>query len=91
MIAHQFDGVKYTVIFHDSGKMEALRYGEDWRDLTGDGMVLAMLQDYHFLREQSDLADQQIECLMNEVEYLRDKLEQICKLSNLSELEKINC
>ena len=43
---------KYTIIFHeDTGRMEALRYGELWRDLTGDGMILAMLQEIDSLKE----------------------------------------
>ena len=33
---------KYEVTF-DGGKLSATRYGEQWRDLTGDGMVLAMM------------------------------------------------
>ncbi len=37
-------GEKYTVS-HDNGlNFHALRYGEPWRDLTGDGLVLAMAQ-----------------------------------------------
>lgn len=41
--AHSFEGGKYTVIEHDDGSMEALRYGEPWRDLTGDKLIGAML------------------------------------------------
>lgn len=36
---------KYTVICPDdwkNEKFECLRYGEEWRDLCGDGMVLAL-------------------------------------------------
>lgn len=30
----------YTIVFHDNGKMEALRCDEyEWRDLTGDTLV----------------------------------------------------
>lgn len=37
-------GGKYTVQ-HDHGtNLKALRHGEPWRDLTGDGLVLAMAQ-----------------------------------------------
>lgn len=38
-----YDG-KYTVVFDKQGRLYALRNGETWRDMTGDGMVLAMLQ-----------------------------------------------
>ena len=50
MIKHTVGDGKYTIIFHDSGSMEALRYGEPWRDLTGDGLVLAMLQEIDSLK-----------------------------------------
>lgn len=39
------DSGKYTVIHHNGTNFRALRYGEDWRDLTGDGLVLAMAQE----------------------------------------------
>jgi len=73
MISHTFGEGKYTVIFHDSGKLESLRYDEKWRDLTGDGLILAMLQDYDFLKEQFELANQQLDSLINEVDYLHQQ------------------
>lgn len=39
------DNGKYTFIFDEkTGNFEALRYGEEWRSLVGDGAVLALLQ-----------------------------------------------
>ena len=35
---------KYTYILYKSGRHEALRYGESWRDLTGDGFIMALGQ-----------------------------------------------
>lgn len=35
---------KYTVIHNNGADFRALRYGESWRSLTGDGLVLAMAQ-----------------------------------------------
>lgn len=43
-LERQYDDGKYTVIF-DDGRLYALRHGEPWRDLTGDKLVLAMLQE----------------------------------------------
>jgi len=40
------DGGKYTVVQHSDGRLEALRYGETWRDLTGDNLFLALLDAY---------------------------------------------
>ena len=39
------DDGKYTVIQDSTGGMRALRYGEEWRDCTGDGMILTLAQD----------------------------------------------
>lgn len=36
---------KYTLVLDEKGKLSALRYGEVWRDLTGDGLVLAMFNE----------------------------------------------
>lgn len=45
------DDGKYTVI-HDNGvNFRALRYGEEWRSLTGDKLVLTMAQEIERLRE----------------------------------------
>jgi hypothetical protein len=48
-------GNKYEIIFNQkTGELKALRHGEEWRDLTGDGMVLGMLQKIDDLREEVD-------------------------------------
>jgi len=30
---------KYTVVLHTNGSVSALRYGEEWRDCTGDNLI----------------------------------------------------
>jgi hypothetical protein len=35
---------KYTYVRNEDASQHALRYGEPWRDLTGDGFILAMAQ-----------------------------------------------
>jgi ubiquinone biosynthesis protein UbiJ len=52
MIRHNVGDNKYTIVFYDDGSIKAFRHGEHWRDLTGDGMVLAMLQEIDDLKEQ---------------------------------------
>jgi hypothetical protein len=48
----ELDG-KYTIIFEQQPfRFEALRYGQSWRDLTGDKLVLAMAQRIHELEAQ---------------------------------------
>lgn len=44
-----YDG-KYTVIF-DDGKLSALRYGEPWRDITGDNLIYWMFVEIEELRQ----------------------------------------
>lgn len=40
-----FDNGKYTVVFEEhTGNLYALRHGKPWRDLTGDQLILSMLQ-----------------------------------------------
>jgi len=54
-MVHNFYDGKYTVIYDDteSGSVDfrALRHGQEWcRSLVGDGLVLAMLQDFDELK-----------------------------------------
>ena len=35
---------KYEVLHENGANLRALRYGEPWRDLCGDGLVLALVQ-----------------------------------------------
>lgn len=44
---------KYTVIF-DEGRLSALRYGEPWRDLTGDNLIYWMMVEIEQLREANE-------------------------------------
>lgn len=46
---------KYIIERLGSGKLHALRYGEPWRDLTGDGLVLALVRQVESLEECLDL------------------------------------
>jgi len=45
------DGGKYKVIQESDGRLHALRYGEEWRDLVGDGLVCSMAYEIANLRE----------------------------------------
>lgn len=42
---------KYTLVY-ENNKFHALRYGKEWRDLTGDGMVLALCNEILELKEE---------------------------------------
>lgn len=43
---YDFNNGKYTVQEENGTNFKAFRYGEEWRDLTGDGLILSMLYDY---------------------------------------------
>ncbi len=43
---------KYTIQMDTNGNLWALRYGEMWRSMTGDGMVLALAQEVERLRDE---------------------------------------
>lgn len=42
---------KYRILWDDDG-FRALRYGKEWRDLTGDSLVLVLVQEVEALRKQ---------------------------------------
>jgi hypothetical protein len=47
-----FGSGKYTLEHNNGANLRALRYGEQWRDLSGDGMVLALVQEVEELRQK---------------------------------------
>ena len=57
-----YDG-KYTVILPANGGLKALRHGKEWRDLCGDGLVLALAQEVDKLRETNETLTTQIALL----------------------------
>lgn len=66
---------KYTVIFDEStGKLEALRYDEPWQDISGNGLVLAMLQEVNYLRKSLEVCRSNSEQYSKELQDTLDKL-----------------
>lgn len=47
----EIEGGKYTLIL-DQGRLTALRYGEPWRDVTGDSLVYWMMCEIRELQDQ---------------------------------------
>ena len=55
---------KYEWRFDEkTGKLTCLRYGGEWRDETGDGAVLALLQHVESLQEKISKAENCLVCL----------------------------
>ena len=44
---------KYTYVRYSDGTQEALRYGKHWRNLTGDGFILALANELENEKEHS--------------------------------------
>ena len=62
-----YDG-KYTYVCNDDGSDQHVqRYGERWRDLTGDGFVLAMAQKIE--KQQERIAELEKEVNEHEMAY----------------------
>lgn len=80
---HKFAEGKYTVIF-EGGDLRVERHGTPWRGLTGDGLVLAMLQEVDDLKakvealscREHDLLklDTQSQTVINELQSLLELL-----------------
>lgn len=48
---------KYSVVTMKDGNMYAFRYGSKWRDLTGDKLILALVQEIERLKTLVPEAD----------------------------------
>ena len=42
----------YEVVHNNGVNLRALRNGEQWRDLTGDNLVLALVDEIDYLRDR---------------------------------------
>ena len=51
-------GGKYTVVQDNTGHLRALRYGEEWRDCCGDGLILALAQEVEELKQLLQVANE---------------------------------
>ncbi len=65
---------KYTVQADGDGRLRCLRYGEEWRDLTGDGMVLALVQEIEALRADKARLEAENRRLSEQVAALPDRI-----------------
>jgi hypothetical protein len=51
---------KYTVVIHDNGQLEALRYGECWQWLTGNNLVFCLATELFEAREKIERLEGEI-------------------------------
>jgi hypothetical protein len=66
-LQRSFDNGKYTVI-NNNGLLSALRYGDPWRDLTGDNLVAAMLHEVDILHKVNTELLEALQAVMTEHE-----------------------
>ncbi len=43
---------KYKICHDERGHLTAYRYGEHWRDLVGDNLVITLCHEINYLKEQ---------------------------------------
>lgn len=64
----ELENGKY-VVQHDNGSnFEAYRHGELWRDLSGDGLVLALVNQVEYYEGLLDFLENMIPCLDEVIE-----------------------
>lgn len=64
---------KYTLIHDDGANLRALRYQDPWREMPGDGFVLALAQEIESLREQVKLLEAGPDAHLTEISSLSNK------------------
>ena len=52
MLSVSIENGKYTVVQEDDGTVCVQRFGEDWRGVTGDKLILTLAYEIDKLREQ---------------------------------------
>ncbi len=57
---------KYAVIHNNGQGLHALRYGEQWRNLAGDNLVMAMAYEIEELRESKEYCKRLVGELIHE-------------------------
>jgi hypothetical protein len=63
----ELENKKYTVVLDDDGDFYALRYGERWRELGGDKLILSMAQRIDELQEELGIStDDEVEDIAEE-------------------------
>lgn len=84
-----YDNGKYTVVFDETtGALYALRYGEYWKDLSGDKLIYWMLVDHIRVLDHNKKLLSACEELLESAEYwseydvpigIMDKLQEVVK------------
>jgi len=89
-IEYEWSDEKYKVTAYKDGSLKATRYGEEWRDLVGDGMVFAMLEALDAINTQVKAATDDLKLGLMGNRLAREALEAQLSHSNyvLGELQK---
>lgn len=69
---------KYTIIndLDNGGEFKALRYGEEWRNLTGDKLVLALFEELEKARDEAEYWQKQYFALCERTADIDNKVKQ---------------
>ena len=60
----ELDNGKYTIYKTDSGAMTAHRYGEPWRELTGDNLVFSLFNRVRDLEDELNKVDKKKDSIL---------------------------
>lgn len=83
---------KYTVIMENDGRLHALRYGEPWKELTGQKMVYCLAYELSEARQEAEALRGDVASLTDEVEALREKRAKlILWVNDLQSRQYVNC
>lgn len=73
-----YDG-KYTIIndLENGGGLKALRYGEEWRNLAGDNLILALFQELEEAKENIKMWQAEAVAQKKESDRIRKVIDEI--------------
>lgn len=78
---------KYTIIQDASGRTNVLRYGEAWRDVTGDNVILGAAYEIEKLQERiKQLEDNRTMAAANSLANMLSYEDAVAKIKRLEEL-----
>lgn len=67
----ELENGKYTIIRHDDASVEVRRYGEPWRNLTGDKLFGAMLDMIIEHQERIEAIRKETKMLVDNYDFVR--------------------
>ena len=74
---------KYTVIQEPTGGTRVLRYGEEWRDVTGDNVICGLAWELQESRERIKRLEEENDAMRADLLLWRDTTDAICSKAGI--------